>query len=284
MRNIRRAQREDVERLHRIYSDAASSTQCLPSIASGDISIEEAPRDEKIIVACDAQGQAVGFVSAFQPGVFIHHLYVAPTYQSQGIGDALLESLMSWLPTPWHLKCVTANARAIKFYRVRGWEQVEKGSGPDGPYIVLRKSAACSQRANAQELHFFRRTDGNIHFCTSRSARIRRVRCRTFSAIGDALGRGTRARHLRTRCARDIRGTGVNSLRYARAVQTHLRAIDRLRGRRSGQSIQSGTRRGGCLEDSSKDFDKHAAETITTRHECGYIERANLNCFENNSR
>ena len=94
------------------------------------------------MVACDTQGQAVGFVSVFEPGVFIHHLFVAPTYQSQGIGDALLESLTSWLPTPWHLKCVKANARAIKFYRVRGWEQVEEGRGPDGPYVLLRKSAA----------------------------------------------------------------------------------------------------------------------------------------------
>ncbi len=139
MLRIRQAQPQDANILQQIYLDAAESTGCMPGAAAGSVSFQQIMGEEKIIVACDAHGDVVGFVSVFEVGSFIHFLFVDCKCQSQGIGRYLLASLEAWLPMPWHLKCIKANERAIKFYEVIGWKQIEEGNGPDGPYILMRK-------------------------------------------------------------------------------------------------------------------------------------------------
>lgn len=139
MFHIRPSNFADMDILRQIYREAAESSEGLPSIASGHISFDDAIREETIHVACDEDGRVVGFVGVFEPDSFIHHLYVAPKSQRQGIGRALLNSLRSWLPSPWRLKCVAANVGALRFYENLGWEPIDEGSGPDGPYVLLTK-------------------------------------------------------------------------------------------------------------------------------------------------
>ena len=86
-----------------------------------------------------APGQVLGFIAVYAPGAFIHHLYVAPQAQGQGIGRALLDSLADWLPKPWRLKCVVANTAARAFYARTGWVETERAMGSQGEYVLLRQ-------------------------------------------------------------------------------------------------------------------------------------------------
>ena len=94
---------------------------------------------ETIFVAEDEGSTIVGFVSVWEQDAvpFVHHLFVAPNHQRKGIGELLMESLLTWLPLPYHLKCVSKNREALAFYRKHGWVEVGQGIGEDGEYLLL---------------------------------------------------------------------------------------------------------------------------------------------------
>ena len=139
---IRPAEPQDRPALQHLYNQAVVDARWLPAEARGWRDLVEVSRGEALFVCCDPVGAIVGFVSVDQAESFVHHLYVVPHSQRQGVGTALLDSLHSWLPMPWRLKCVTANARAMRFYEARGWTVEGHGTGPDGPYALLRKDEA----------------------------------------------------------------------------------------------------------------------------------------------
>lgn len=94
---------------------------------------------ETVRVATDGAGTLQGVVSVFERDSFVHHLYVGVRFQQRGVGTALLADLESTLPKPWRLKCVEANATALVFYVRRGWMEVDRGDGEDGPFVVLQR-------------------------------------------------------------------------------------------------------------------------------------------------
>lgn len=96
---------------------------------------------ETITIAENENGDLLGFVSVWEADSFIHHLFVAQSFQGRGIGRRLLESLTSWLPPPHRLKCAVNNPRAESFYRSQGWTEIGRGFSSDGPYVLLQKSA-----------------------------------------------------------------------------------------------------------------------------------------------
>ena len=95
---------------------------------------------EIVLVAIGSDDEPHGFISAWEPDAFIHHLYVRSASRQKGIGTQLLESLRSRLARPWTLKCVRANDTALAFYLRRGWVEISSGIGEDGPYAVLEKT------------------------------------------------------------------------------------------------------------------------------------------------
>ena len=84
-------------------------------------------------------GRIVAVLSIFWPENFIHSLYVAPDCQDRGIGTALLDVVCRQARGNCELKCDRANARAIAFYRRKGWREVGEGMAETGPWIRLRK-------------------------------------------------------------------------------------------------------------------------------------------------
>lgn len=92
---------------------------------------------ETIYLAEDGDGCPVGFISVSQLESFVHHLYVDPRHQRQGIGSRLLRSLDAWLPRPYHLKCLVANHPARAFYRKHGWTEQGRGSDELGEYLLM---------------------------------------------------------------------------------------------------------------------------------------------------
>ncbi len=99
--------------------------------ADEEIAVAQAPTEE--------QPRILGFVSAYLPGRFVHHLYVDPDCRRMGVGRALIGHALALRPGPWHLKCVEANAPAMAFYRSQGWVAEGRGTDELGPYVTLRR-------------------------------------------------------------------------------------------------------------------------------------------------
>lgn len=98
---------------------------------------EKGTAGESVFVAEEGSGNLLGFISVWEPEQFIHHLFIAPDQQRRGIGKQLLESLPSWLPLPYWLKCNPRNEAARAFYRKNNWIETGRGTGEHGEYLVL---------------------------------------------------------------------------------------------------------------------------------------------------
>ncbi|RYX86446.1 GNAT family N-acetyltransferase [bacterium] len=92
---------------------------------------------EDVYLAHDSNLCPLGFISVWTPDSFIHHLFVSPDEQGRGIGSLLLQSLDSWLPRPYRLKCLLANRPAKAFYVRHGWKVVSTGDDPQGQYALM---------------------------------------------------------------------------------------------------------------------------------------------------
>ncbi|MFZ6874333.1 GNAT family N-acetyltransferase [Undibacterium sp. Di27W] len=137
MIDIRKASDGDACALQAIYQQcivtAAWQTRAataIPDFASVSI-------DETIWVAVDADQQVLALLAVQDAGAYVHHLYVDPQAQGQGLGKALLLHLQSYLAFPWRLKCVAENHDALKFYQHLGWQEIEQGHSEDGVYWLL---------------------------------------------------------------------------------------------------------------------------------------------------
>jgi GNAT superfamily N-acetyltransferase len=93
--------------------------------------------DGEVIEVALHDGEPVGFVSVWMPAHFIHHLYVDAAYQGLGIGTLLLDRALQRIGRPAGLKCVERNARALAFYRAKGWRFVAHGEDDLGRHHLL---------------------------------------------------------------------------------------------------------------------------------------------------
>lgn len=140
--HIRSAMPEDTPALAKIYTEsrrAAFHWECPDRFHPADFAPDT--EGELLFLAEDARCQVLGFVSVWEPGSFIHHLFVTPSHQGRGIGRALLRHLQARFRSPLHLKCVDANVTALQFYKKVGWRELSKGIHEGQPYTLLEYSA-----------------------------------------------------------------------------------------------------------------------------------------------
>ncbi len=142
MHFTRRAGKRDIEFINAIFAKVTSNAQWLPPKERSNTDFTKVSEGETVVVCYSSEGDILGFVSVYEPESFIHHLYIAPTYQGQGVGTALLHSLEAWVPMPWHLKCVERNENALAYYFSQGWVEETRAEGPEGTYVLLKKSVA----------------------------------------------------------------------------------------------------------------------------------------------
>lgn len=144
---IQAAGPEDAKTVQAMFALCVSTAQWLPETSRAkttfaDVSAGESVWLARATAANDAINETghalLGFVSVQTEVPYIHHLYVHPTARGQGVGKALLQSLQGWLPSPWHLKCVSANHAAMAFYQAHGWIEVGGGVSDDGTYALLQ--------------------------------------------------------------------------------------------------------------------------------------------------
>lgn len=137
---IREMKPKDLPALRNIYLETRAVT--FQWLNETDLNLDDFDRDtegERIWVA-EFAGQLVGFISAWEPDNFIHHLFVLPTFSGKKIGSALLSTCLENIGRPAQLKCVSANADALRFYRAKGWQTVSRGVSSDGEYQLMQRN------------------------------------------------------------------------------------------------------------------------------------------------
>ncbi|AMR27415.1 hypothetical protein A0257_10100 [Hymenobacter psoromatis] len=91
---------------------------------------------EKLLVATH-QEMPIGFIAWWPPDNFVHSLFIAPSWQRQGVGRALLQAGLARMARPAALKCLQANQPALRFYLAQGWTITGADEDPDGVYYLL---------------------------------------------------------------------------------------------------------------------------------------------------
>jgi GNAT superfamily N-acetyltransferase len=147
---IRPATPADDAAIQALFERAITCARWIPEDAPRDTDFKRNSGGESVFVCCTDDDRVTGLLSVYVGGAFIHHLYVDPAHQGQGTGAALLDSLKTWLPQPWRLKCVVANAPARAFYARLGWVEIETNVGSQGPYVVLRLGEPAAHAAPTQ--------------------------------------------------------------------------------------------------------------------------------------
>ena len=145
MRWIRQALPGDRDALAALYLDCLDGADWLPAAARAAADFERDTAGELVLVEwlADARvgatgaARPVGFVAAWVPDAFVHHLYVAADRRGQGTGQRLLAALVGRIALPWQLKCGQNNEAARRFYARRGWVQVSEEETACVAYALL---------------------------------------------------------------------------------------------------------------------------------------------------
>ena len=138
--NIRKALPSDAENLAAVFLDSRRRAFFWQDLARFQLEdFEKQTVGEVVFLAENKEGIVLGFISVWEheSPPFIHHLFITPDHQRKGIGRLLIQSLFSWLPLPYRLKCMTKNKKALAFYRDIGWIEVDQGFGEGEAYFLL---------------------------------------------------------------------------------------------------------------------------------------------------
>ncbi len=142
MIKIRKANSDDTSQLEKLFLEVRQATFTWEN--SNKFKLEDyrkSTEGETIFLAEDNQ-QIIGFISVWEHDspAFLHHLFISKPHQRQGIGRLLIQSLFSYIPLPYRLKCIVKNENALAFYLKNGWSIAGKGISEDGDYLLLELS------------------------------------------------------------------------------------------------------------------------------------------------
>lgn len=87
----------------------------------------------------EQDGVVVGLLSFYQPGNFVHALYVDPGAQGRGIGRALVETVAASAAGPLTLKVPEPAAGAHAFYARLDFLEVDRGVEDGIGWRLLRR-------------------------------------------------------------------------------------------------------------------------------------------------
>ena len=66
-------------------------------------------------------------------------MFIAPDFQNQGIGSALLQAAENIFTGTAYLKCLSENQPALSFYLRHRWKVVSTGRSGEGDYVLMSK-------------------------------------------------------------------------------------------------------------------------------------------------
>jgi len=138
---IRRADARDAEGVARLHRHVrCASLPFLPDLHTVDEDLQFF--SDTVFAQCEVWVAGVGALDgfiAFRAG-WVDHLYVRPDCQRSGIGTALLAQAMA-THSLLQLWTFQRNEVAIRFYRMRGFREVERTDGAGNeerePYLLM---------------------------------------------------------------------------------------------------------------------------------------------------
>jgi len=134
---VRPFEEKDAAAVAAIYRECVEEARWLRPGAKKKKDFAADTKGEALFVAVQSNDEPDGFVAVWERDSFIHHLYIRKSARGTGLGSSLLAALDGLYPKPWRLKCMVANEAAFSFYSRRGWTEVSRGSGGDGPFVLL---------------------------------------------------------------------------------------------------------------------------------------------------
>ncbi len=90
---VRRLEQSDAAAVQRLYERAVGRAVWLPAEVEADANFAHVSQGEAVFVCHGPEGRLVGLLSAYVPESFIHHVYVDPEFERQGVVTALLDRL-----------------------------------------------------------------------------------------------------------------------------------------------------------------------------------------------
>ena len=123
--------------LQRIFLEVRQKTFYWLDTENYNITDFDFETEGEFVLVALYDSKVVGFISLWFAGNFIHHFYIDETFQGHKIGTKLLEEALQIMKTPVTLKCLEKNAKAIEFYKEKGFEAEEKGISDHGDYILF---------------------------------------------------------------------------------------------------------------------------------------------------
>lgn len=134
---IAELQADDLPALRELYLKVRQATFTWLDTSHYQLSAFDTDTAKEFTLVAHIGDVVVGFVSAYLPDNFIHHLYVDNRFQKQGVGTELLTAILGKLKPPIGLKCLESNENAVNFYERNGFSFVKKGVSVEGVYILF---------------------------------------------------------------------------------------------------------------------------------------------------
>ncbi len=140
---IRKAKLDEIERLCEIFNKSRAAAGCYPRAGMSVSDFNHLITGEELYLAIDKhEDRIVGFIGIIVDCQFVHHLYVLPQFQGQGVGRTLLKKCAEVFDNGFTLKCDDCNQKAMSFYSKLGFAKVTSGVGDFGPWTELRSAQA----------------------------------------------------------------------------------------------------------------------------------------------
>ena len=134
---VRRFRETDRARLRSIFVRSRETAFHWLADKQYDLADFDASTEGEDVWVAEIGHEVVGFASVWAADSFVHNLFVDPAFVRRGAGRALNSMLARVYAPPLRLKCLKANAPALRFYRDLGWHVDGEDTGPDGDYFDL---------------------------------------------------------------------------------------------------------------------------------------------------
>lgn len=139
MMKIQYFQPQDMLPLSKLFLESRKKSWTWLDSSKWQLADFEAYTQNEIVLVAENSQQYLGFASIYLQDNFLHHLFVAPSLQNQGVGSTLLASAEQLFTDTGYLKCLTMNKTALAFYKNHDWKIVSTGESDEGAYVLMSK-------------------------------------------------------------------------------------------------------------------------------------------------
>jgi len=137
--SIRRARDDELAACADLYDRVVKATFTWLDPPDQHAKFFKEAEDEEVYVAVE-DGRILGLAAFFRPTEFLHSMYVDTDAHGRGVGSALLAHVTATAKGPITLKVVARNTPARRFWKARGFAEIEHGEDEPGhPWVRMQR-------------------------------------------------------------------------------------------------------------------------------------------------